>query len=87
LHDTHGPGLHGTKVRLLAAIDLEDDGVTRDADIGDMSRPRRQGAGRGLVVKVARWSSWWRGVWAYSAVTSAMAVRAEASSTMVLFSA
>lgn len=44
---------------------------------------RRRGPGRygGMVVMVA-WSSWWPG--APSAVTSATAVRAEGSSTMVL---
>ena len=46
----------------LPAAERADDGAIEGADVGDVSRPRRRGAGRGLVVGVARWSSgcrWW----------------------------
>jgi hypothetical protein len=46
------------RCRLLAAAEHADDRVIEDADVGDVSRPRRRGAGRGLVVRVARWSAW-----------------------------
>jgi hypothetical protein len=71
-------GLEG----LLAAVERADVGVIDGADVRGVRKPRRRGAGRGLVVMVAAWSSWW---WsAHSAVTSATAARAEDSSTMDL---
>jgi hypothetical protein len=72
---------------LLGAAEYADDGVIQDADVGDMSRPRRRGAGRGLVVEVARWSSGRRARADHSVVTSATAARVEDSSTMALFAA
>ena len=51
----------GTPSRVLAAAERADDRVIEDADVGDVSRPRRRGAGRGLVVEVARWSLRCRG--------------------------
>jgi hypothetical protein len=72
---------------LLAAAEGADDRAVRDADAGDVSRPRRRGAGRGLVVGVARWSSGRRSRGGHSAVTSATAARVEDSSTMALSAA
>ena len=65
-------------------IKVGDDGVIEDADVRDVIRPRRQGAGRGLVVGVARWSSGCRSCGDHSDVTSATAARVEDSSTMAL---
>lgn len=71
---------------VLAAVEDDDGGVIDGDDVVEVSRPRRQGAGRGLVVGVARcWSS--RRVVCQSAVTSATAVRVEDSSTMALSAA
>ncbi|WP_300014904.1 hypothetical protein, partial [Pseudonocardia sp.] len=47
-----------TPWRLLAAAEGDDGGVIGGDDVVGVSRPRRRGAGRGLVVGVARsWSS------------------------------
>ncbi len=73
----------GLPARVLAADEGADGGVVDGVDGGGVGRPRRRGAGRGLVVGVACWSSGWRW-WGHSAVTSATAVRVELSSTMVL---
>jgi transcriptional regulator with XRE-family HTH domain len=74
--------------RLLSAAEHADGRVIELSDVGGVSRPRRRGAGRGLVVGVARWSSGCRrGRWGYSAVTSATAARVEDSSTMALSAA
>lgn len=70
--------------QVLAAAGRADDGVVDDADVGDVSRPRRRGAGRGLVVAVARCPSGRRWCGDHSAVTSATAARVEDSSTMAL---
>ena len=74
-------------VPLLPAAERADDGAIEDADVGDVSRPRRRGAGRGLVVGVAWWSSGWRACGDHSVVTSATAARVEDSSTMALSAA
>src|SRR3954469_19740785 len=78
------PGTGTVAGRLLAAAERADDRAVQDADVGDVSRPRRRGAGRGLVVEVARCSSGRRGCGDHSAVTSATAARVEDSSTMAL---
>ena len=72
---------------LLPAAERADDGASAGADVGGMSRPRRHGAGRGLVGGVAGWSSGWRWWGGHSAVTSATAARVEDSSTMALSAA
>jgi hypothetical protein len=72
---------------LLAATERVDDRVIEGADVWDVSRPRRRGAGRGLVVGVARWSSGCRCWGGHSAVTSATAARVEDWSTMALSAA
>ena len=69
---------------LLPAAGRADDGVVQDADVGDVIRPRRRGAGRGLIGGVAGWSSGWRRCEGHSVVTSATAARVEDSSTMAL---
>ena len=74
-------------VWVLAAAERADDGAMEDADVGDVSRPRRRGAGRGLVVGVARCSSGRRWCGDHSVVTSATAARVEDSSTMALSAA
>lgn len=74
-------------LEVLAAAESADDGVIEDADVGDVIRPRRQGAGRGLVVGVARCPSGCRSCGDHSAVTSATAARVEDSSTMALSAA
>src|SRR3954454_16242350 len=71
-------------IRLLAAAERADDRVIEGADVGDVSRPRRRGAGRGLVVGVAACSSGRRTGGDHSVVTSATAARVEDSSTMAL---
>ena len=64
---------------MLPAIERADGGAVGGADVSEVGRPRRWGAGGGVVVGVAWWSSgWWCG---HSAVTSAKAVRVEDSST------
>ncbi|HZD15327.1 MAG TPA: hypothetical protein VE196_09425 [Pseudonocardiaceae bacterium] len=72
---------------LLTAAEEADDGVVGGADVVEVSRPRRRGAGRGLVGVVAAWPSRWPGWCGHSAVTSATAVRAVLSSTMALSAA
>ena len=76
----------GVAGNLLAAAEGDDGGVMDGDDVVDVSRPRRQGAGRGLVVELARSSLLCR-VGCQSAVTSAMAARVEDSSTMALSAA
>ena len=72
---------------VLPATDGADDGAIDGADVCNVRRPRRRGAGRGLVGGVAVWSSRWRGGGDHSAVTSATAVRVDFSSTMALSAA
>src|SRR4051812_14990540 len=74
---------HRARLVLPAAQD-DDVGAIEGADVGDVIRPRRRGAGRGLVVVVARCSSGCREGSDHSAVTSATAARVEDSSTMAL---
>lgn len=73
--------------RLLAAAEHAEDGAIENADVWDVSRPRRRGAGRGLVVGVARCSSGRRVGGDHSAVTSVTAARVDDSSTMALSAA
>ena len=80
-------GKYRFRLKVLAAAERADVGVVQDADVGDVSRPRRRGAGRGLVVGVARCSSGCRPGGDHSAVTSATAARVEDSSTMALSAA
>lgn len=47
-------GPQSARLPVLAAAERADDGVIDGADVGDVIRPRRRGAGRGLVVGVAR---------------------------------
>ena len=76
-----------SRASVLPAAERADDGASAGADVGDVIRPRRHGAGRGLVVGVAGWSSGWRWCGDHSAVTSATAARVEDSSTMALSAA
>jgi putative transposase len=79
-------GIQAVQIPLLTAAERADGGAVDGADGRGMDGPRRWGAGRGLVVGVAWWSSGWR--WCgHSVVTSAMAVRVEDSSTMALLAA
>jgi hypothetical protein len=68
---------------VLTAAEDADVGVVVGVDGLGVKKPRRWGAGRGLVFRVAGWSSGWR-FCVHSVVTSVMAARAEVSSTMVL---
>src|SRR3954469_5700044 len=74
----------GLRLSVLPAAEHADGCAVEVSDGGDVSRPRRRGAGRGLVVGVAAWSSGCRAGGDHSAVTSAMAARAEDSSMMAL---
>jgi hypothetical protein len=69
---------------VLPAIEDAEDGAVEGADVRKIRRPRRRGAGRGLVGVVAGLSPGWCGWCAHSVVTSAAAVRADFSSAVDL---
>ena len=85
------PRMGVVRCGVLPAVKRDDVAAVDGDDVVDVPRPRRLGAGRGLVVGVA---VWWSGCRSrqgegrrgggHSAVTSATAARVEDSSTMVL---